>query len=52
MSNKEIGADLGISEATVKSYFVDVFQKLNVRSRTEAIFVSLKSGILSLDDLG
>jgi len=52
MSNKEIGAALGITEATVKSYFVDVFQKLNVRSRTEAIFVSLKSGILTLDDLG
>ena len=31
---------------------MDVFQKLNVRSRTEAIFVGLKSGILSLDDLG
>ncbi len=52
LSNKEIGARLGITEATVKSYFVDVFQKLNVRSRTEAIFVSLKSGILTLDDLG
>jgi DNA-binding NarL/FixJ family response regulator len=52
LSNKEIGAKLGITEATVKSYFVDVFQKLNVRSRTEAIFVSLKSGILTLDDLG
>jgi NarL family two-component system response regulator LiaR len=52
LSNKEIGAELGVSEATVKSYFVDLFQKLNVRSRTEAIFVSLKSGMLSLDDLG
>jgi DNA-binding NarL/FixJ family response regulator len=52
LSNKEIGAKLGITEATVKSYFVDIFQKLNVRSRTEAIFVSLKSGILTLDDLG
>ena len=52
LSNKEIGADMGISEATVKSYFVDVFSKLGVRSRTEAIFVSLKSGLLSLDDLG
>jgi DNA-binding NarL/FixJ family response regulator len=52
LSNKEIGAQLGVSEATVKSYFVDLFQKLNVRSRTEAIFVSLKSGMLSLDDLG
>jgi NarL family two-component system response regulator LiaR len=52
LSNKEIGAKLGVTEATVKAYFVDVFQKLNVRSRTEAIFVSLKSGLLTLDDLG
>ncbi len=51
LSNKEIGAELKISEATVKSYFVDLFTKLGVRSRTEAIFVSLKSGLLSLDDL-
>ena len=52
LSNKEIGSRLGVSEATVKSYFVDVFSRLGVRSRTEAIFVSLKSGLLSLDDLG
>jgi two-component system, NarL family, response regulator LiaR len=52
LSNKEIGLKMGVTEATVKSYFVDVFQRLNVRSRTEAIFVSLKSGILTLDDLG
>jgi DNA-binding NarL/FixJ family response regulator len=51
LSNKEIGSRLGVTEATVKSYFVDVFQKLNVRSRTEAIFVALKSGLLTLDDL-
>jgi len=52
MSNRDIGARLGISEGTVKSYFADLFLKLNVRSRTEAIFVSLKSGILTLADLG
>lgn len=52
MSNKEIGTRLGIGESTVKSYFADLFLKLNVRSRTEAIFVSLKSGILTLTDLG
>lgn len=52
MSNRDIGTRLGISERTVKSYFVDLFLKLRVRSRTEAIFVSLKSGILTLDHLG
>jgi DNA-binding NarL/FixJ family response regulator len=51
MSNKEIAMRLGISEATVKGYLVEIFQSLNVRSRTEALFVSLKSGLLSLDDL-
>ncbi len=52
LSNKEIGARLGISEATVKGHFVDIFGVLNVRSRTEAVFVSLKSGLIDLDDLG
>ncbi len=51
LSNKEIGAALGVTEATVKSYFADIFQKLNVRSRTEAVFVALKSGLIKLDDL-
>lgn len=52
LSNKEIGAKLAISEATVKGYFGEIFQSLNVRSRTEAVFVSLKSGILTLENLG
>jgi DNA-binding NarL/FixJ family response regulator len=52
LSNKQIGTRLCISEATVKGYFVEIFQSLNVRSRTEAVFVSLKSGLLTLDDLG
>jgi DNA-binding NarL/FixJ family response regulator len=51
LSNKEIAANLGLSEATVKGYLVEVFNYLNVRSRTEAVFVSLKRGILNLDDL-
>lgn len=52
LSNKEIGSKLAISEATVKGYFGEIFQSLNVRSRTEAVFVSLKSGLLALDELG
>ena len=52
LSNKQVGARLNISEATVKGYFGEIFQCLNVRSRTEAVFVSLKSGLLTLEDLG
>jgi DNA-binding NarL/FixJ family response regulator len=52
LSNKQIASRLHISEATVKGHFVEIFQCLNVRSRTEAVFVGLKSGLLTLDDLG
>lgn len=52
MANKEIARRLGVSEGTIKNYFVDLFQKLDVRSRTEAVFVALKLGILSIEDLG
>jgi DNA-binding CsgD family transcriptional regulator len=34
-SNHEIARDLGISESTVKSHLVHVFEKLRIRSRTQ-----------------
>ena len=46
--NKIIGADLGISEVTVKSHVQSVFRKLNVLSRTEAIAVATRKGLLRL----
>jgi NarL family two-component system response regulator LiaR len=49
--NKEIAARLGISLRSAKAYMTNVFQKLNVASRTEAIAVSLQLGILTLEDL-
>ncbi len=51
MSNKEIARRQGVSEGTIKNYFVELFHKLNVRSRSEAVFVALKLGIVSLDHL-
>jgi two-component system NarL family response regulator len=46
--NKLIGADLAISEVTVKSHVQSVFRKLNVLSRTEAIAVANRKGLLRL----
>jgi DNA-binding NarL/FixJ family response regulator len=46
--NKIIGADLAISEVTVKSHVQSVFRKLNVLSRTEAIAVATRKGLLRL----
>jgi len=43
-SNKEIGANLFISETTVKGHLRNIFTKLNVLSRTEAITVANRRG--------
>jgi NarL family two-component system response regulator LiaR len=52
MSNKEIALNLELSLRTVKGYLADIFSKLGVASRTEAVIVSLRAGIITLDDLG
>src|SRR5262245_28305513 len=44
--NKLIGADLAITEVTVKSHVQSLFRKLNVLSRTEAIAVANRRGLL------
>jgi two-component system, NarL family, response regulator LiaR len=51
LSNKNIASKLNISEYTVKGYLKDIFTKINVSSRTEAVMVGLKTGIINLSDL-
>ncbi len=51
MSNKDMSQRLELSERTVKGYLAEVFSKLNVGSRTEAVITALRAGILTLDDL-
>ncbi|TGQ68223.1 MAG: response regulator transcription factor [Mesorhizobium sp.] len=46
--NKEIGLNLHISETTVKSHLRSIFNKLNVLSRTEAIAVASRRGLVQL----
>ena len=47
-SNKEIGANLYISETTVKAHLRSIFTKLNVLSRTEAVMVASRRGLVQL----
>jgi len=47
-SNKEIGSNLYISETTVKAHLRSIFAKLNVLSRTEAIAVASRRGLVQL----
>lgn len=48
ISNKEVGGQLHISEATVKSHLSHIFGKLGVDDRTAAVTVALERGILQL----
>ena len=51
MSNKEIASALSISVRTVQAHLVNIFNKLQVNSRTEAVVRALKEGWFTLDDL-
>ena len=45
-SNKEIASALGISERTVKTHLGHLFEKLGVTSRTEAVKVATRRGLV------
>jgi DNA-binding NarL/FixJ family response regulator len=47
-SNKLIGAELDISEGTVKTHMKSILPKLNASDRTHAVMIALKRGILDL----
>ena len=47
-ANKEIAAELAITESTVKTHIQTIFQKLGVSDRTEAVTEAIKKGIIRL----
>lgn len=49
--NKEIAAQMGLSERTVQTHLSRIFHKLGVASRTEAVISGLRQGWLRLEDL-
>jgi len=51
LSNKEIALVLSLSVRTIQSHLGNIFNKLKVGSRTEAVLAGLKNGLLTLDDI-
>jgi DNA-binding NarL/FixJ family response regulator len=48
LSNREIGVELGRTEATIKVHVLHILQKLNAGDRTEAVTIGLQRGIIHL----
>lgn len=48
MSNKEIAANLHISERTVKNHISNIFKKIDVSDRTQAAVFAIKNNLIKL----
>jgi len=49
LTNKAIGQTLGISDRTVQGHLANIYGKLNVGSRTEAVTEALKQGWITIE---
>jgi DNA-binding NarL/FixJ family response regulator len=52
LTNRQIGHRLEISERTVQAHLSHIFDKLDVASRTEAVTVALRHGLIQLEEDG
>jgi DNA-binding NarL/FixJ family response regulator len=46
LTNADIGRELHIGEATVKTHLLRVFKKLSVSDRTAAVLAAIERGLL------
>jgi DNA-binding NarL/FixJ family response regulator len=48
LTNKQIGQELFISDRTVQGHLQNIYQKLGVTTRTEAVSLALQHGLIAM----
>jgi len=48
-SNKEIARELCISEKTVKNHIANIFSKLHINDRTQAVLYAIRQGLVKVE---
>lgn len=52
LSNKEIAQQFHITVSTVEYHLTNICRKLGAKSRTEAVVIALKRGLINPNDIG
>jgi DNA-binding NarL/FixJ family response regulator len=50
-SNKQIARDLSISEKTVRNHISNIYKKLHVYDRTQAVLYAIREGLVDVENL-
>lgn len=50
--NKQIVRDLAISEKTVRNHVSNIYKKLHVYDRTQAVIYAIRESSVDVDDMG
>ena len=50
-SNKEIAKSLGISEKTVRNHASNIYKKLHIFDRTQAVIYAIRRGLVDIEEL-
>jgi NarL family two-component system response regulator LiaR len=51
LSNQNIAESVYLSRRTVQTHLANIFRKMDVSSRTEAVLQAIKTGLINIDDL-
>ncbi|HET7272788.1 MAG TPA: LuxR C-terminal-related transcriptional regulator, partial [Rubrobacter sp.] len=51
MSDRQIAGALGISEKTVRNHTSNIYRKLHIFDRTQAVIYAVREGVIDVRDL-